>query len=103
MQLSHLRGQREIGHDHRRVGLGGELDPLQRRLFEIWARSGFCTSGQIMAAKALLLEEPSPTYEQISEWLKGNICLVRLHPAIAEVDSGGRRGIQKSPVSSSYP
>src|SRR5919109_666199 len=39
---------------------GDELDPLQEAfIHNIGAQCGFCTSGQIMAAKALLLEEPS--------------------------------------------
>src|SRR5262247_1936050 len=62
-----------------------ELDPLQAAFIRnMGAQCGFCTSGQIMAAKALLLDTPSPTYEQISEWLKGNICRCGCYPAIAK-------------------
>jgi len=35
---------------------------------------GFCTSGMLMAAKALLAEEPAPTRERVAQYLRGNIC-----------------------------
>jgi CO/xanthine dehydrogenase FAD-binding subunit/aerobic-type carbon monoxide dehydrogenase small subunit (CoxS/CutS family) len=54
---------------------GDELDPLQQGFIRhLGAQCGYCTSGQLMAAKALLLENPSPDREQIAEWLRGNIC-----------------------------
>jgi aerobic-type carbon monoxide dehydrogenase small subunit (CoxS/CutS family) len=49
----------------------------------IGAQCGYCTPGQIMAAKALLIENPSPTREQIAEWLSGNICRCGAYSAIA--------------------
>ncbi|MBV8950675.1 MAG: (2Fe-2S)-binding protein [Actinobacteria bacterium] len=35
---------------------------------------GICTPGQIMAATALLQENPHPTTEQVKEWMMGNLC-----------------------------
>jgi carbon-monoxide dehydrogenase small subunit len=35
---------------------------------------GFCTPGMVMAAAALLKENPSPTEHEIREYLEGNIC-----------------------------
>jgi isoquinoline 1-oxidoreductase alpha subunit len=35
-----------------------------------------------MSAKALLLQNPSPTREEIAEWLSGNICRCGAYPAI---------------------
>jgi aerobic-type carbon monoxide dehydrogenase small subunit (CoxS/CutS family) len=35
-----------------------------------------------MSAKALLLANPSPTRQQITEWLLGNICRCGAYPAI---------------------
>lgn len=62
---------------------GDQLDPLQQAFMRnVGAQCGFCTPGQIMAAKALLLENPSPTREQIAEWLSGNICRCGAYPAI---------------------
>jgi CO/xanthine dehydrogenase FAD-binding subunit/aerobic-type carbon monoxide dehydrogenase small subunit (CoxS/CutS family) len=54
---------------------GDDLDPLQQGFIRhLGAQCGYCTSGQLMAAKALLLDNPSPDREQIAEWLRGNIC-----------------------------
>jgi aerobic carbon-monoxide dehydrogenase small subunit len=61
------------------------LDPLQEAFIRnIGAQCGFCTPGQIMSAKALLLVNPSPTRHQITEWLAGNICRCGAYPAIVE-------------------
>ena len=35
---------------------------------------GYCQSGQIMQAAALLAQNPDPTDEEIVTWMKGNIC-----------------------------
>jgi len=35
---------------------------------------GICTPGQIIAATALLNENPRPTSEQVREWMMGNLC-----------------------------
>jgi len=35
---------------------------------------GFCTPGVLMAAQALLRDEPNPTRERIREYLSGNYC-----------------------------
>ena len=54
---------------------GAELHPLQRSFIEKGAiQCGFCTSGMIMTAKALLDENPSATREDIKEGLGGNLC-----------------------------
>ena len=53
----------------------GELDILQRCFVEeIAIQCGFCTTGMIMSAKALLLQNPNPTQEEIRTALSGNIC-----------------------------
>ena len=53
----------------------GELDILQRCFIEeIAIQCGFCTTGMIMSAKALLLQNPDPTEEEIRTALSGNIC-----------------------------
>jgi isoquinoline 1-oxidoreductase alpha subunit len=35
---------------------------------------GYCQAGQIMSAAALLLQNPSPSEEEIETWMHGNIC-----------------------------
>jgi aerobic-type carbon monoxide dehydrogenase small subunit (CoxS/CutS family) len=67
------------------VADGDKLDPLQEAFIRnIGAQCGYCTPGQIMAAKALLIENPHPTREQIAEWLSGNICRCGAYGAIAQ-------------------
>src|SRR5204863_21637 len=38
------------------------------------AQCGFCTPGMMLAAKALLLESPTPTAHEVREALSGNLC-----------------------------
>ncbi|MBW2056130.1 MAG: (2Fe-2S)-binding protein [Deltaproteobacteria bacterium] len=53
----------------------GELDPVQKAFVDRGAiQCGFCTPGMVMASKALLQKNPSPTREEISFRLAGNIC-----------------------------
>jgi aerobic-type carbon monoxide dehydrogenase small subunit (CoxS/CutS family) len=54
---------------------GSKLHPIQQAYVDNWAfQCGFCTSGQIMATKALLDENPNPTREEIQEQMDGHIC-----------------------------
>jgi aerobic carbon-monoxide dehydrogenase small subunit len=58
-------------------GLSGKnaLHPLQEAFMEFGAlQCGYCTSGFILTAKALLDEIPRPTDEQIRDYLAGNFC-----------------------------
>jgi len=53
----------------------GELDALQEAFLEEGAvQCGYCTPGFIMTAEALLRENPSPSEDEIREYLKGNYC-----------------------------
>jgi carbon-monoxide dehydrogenase small subunit len=57
------------------IAKDGELHPLQRAFMEVGAvQCGYCTPGAIMAAKALLQENPHISDEQIREGLSGNLC-----------------------------
>jgi carbon-monoxide dehydrogenase small subunit len=57
------------------LGSGDRLDPLQEAFIEHGAvQCGFCTSGMLMAAKALLAEDPAPTAERVAGYLRGNLC-----------------------------
>lgn len=58
-------------------GIGSEeaLHPIQKAFIEHGGfQCGICTPGQIIAAKALLDENPKPTEDEIKEWLMGNLC-----------------------------
>jgi xanthine dehydrogenase YagT iron-sulfur-binding subunit len=53
----------------------GVLDPIQQAFVEHDApQCGFCTSGQVMAAKALLMSNPHPTPEEARDAMSGNLC-----------------------------
>ncbi|MCS7280500.1 MAG: (2Fe-2S)-binding protein [Desulfobacterota bacterium] len=54
---------------------GGKLHPLQSAFIEKGAvQCGFCTSGMIMVAKALLERNPKPDRVQIVETISSNLC-----------------------------
>ena len=58
-------------------GLSGKnsLHPLQDAFMEFGAlQCGYCTSGFILTAKALLDECPHPTEQQIKDYLARNFC-----------------------------
>jgi aerobic-type carbon monoxide dehydrogenase small subunit (CoxS/CutS family) len=57
------------------VAKGNKLHPLQEAFLEMDAfQCGYCTSGMILSALALLEEKPEPTREEIIAALDGNIC-----------------------------
>ncbi|MBI4490170.1 MAG: 2Fe-2S iron-sulfur cluster binding domain-containing protein [Deltaproteobacteria bacterium] len=54
---------------------GEKLDPVQEAFIEHdGPQCGFCTPGQIMSGKALLLRNSSPTEAQVRKALSGNLC-----------------------------
>jgi carbon-monoxide dehydrogenase small subunit len=59
-------------------GLGAGVDdmhPVQRAFrAEHGLQCGFCTPGMLMAAAALLDDNPNPTEQQVREGLEGNLC-----------------------------
>ena len=53
----------------------GELHPLQSAFVEHHGmQCGFCTSGMIVAAKALLDENPQPTELEVRQKIAGHLC-----------------------------
>jgi len=66
-------------------GLGTleRLHPLQRAFIEEQAcQCGFCGSGMVMAAKALLDRNPSPTNQDVRQALNGHLCRCASHNRI---------------------
>lgn len=64
---------------------GGEVTDLQQAFIEHNApQCGFCTSGQLMSATALLERNASPTAQEIREALAGNLCRCSNYNAIVE-------------------
>jgi carbon-monoxide dehydrogenase small subunit len=69
-------------------GLAGSEDPLTPLQQSFIAHGGFqcgiCTPGQLMAATALLAEQPNPSEHQIREWMSGNLCRCTGYQQIVE-------------------
>jgi isoquinoline 1-oxidoreductase subunit alpha len=66
-------------------GLGtlDKLAPIQEAWIEHQvAQCGYCQSGQIMSAAALLDSIPSPTDEEIDAVMSGNLCRCGTYPRI---------------------
>lgn len=67
------------------LALGGNLHPLQEAFVERHAlQCGFCTPGMIMAAKALLDENPNPSEAEIRHNLRGNLCRCGSYPKVVQ-------------------
>jgi carbon-monoxide dehydrogenase small subunit len=54
---------------------GGTLHPLQDAFAELGAaQCGYCTPGFLLAAQALLADNPKPKRDEIKQALSGNLC-----------------------------
>lgn len=63
----------------------GKPSPLQQAFLDHGAsQCGFCTSGQLMSAYALLQKNADPTVEEIKEALAGNLCRCAAYEQIIE-------------------
>ena len=52
-----------------------QLHPIQQAFIDYGGfQCGICTPGMIMAAKALLDDNPTPTEDDIKDWMMGNLC-----------------------------
>lgn len=61
----------------------GKLTPVQQAFLDEGAfQCGYCTSGMVLCATALLRETPHPTGKQIVEFMNGNICRCGTYPRI---------------------
>ena len=57
------------------IGTPARLHPLQEAFYDHFAaQCGYCTSGMILTAKALLDRNPHPTREEIVTALASNLC-----------------------------
>jgi carbon-monoxide dehydrogenase small subunit len=82
---------------------GDELHPLQKKFIEHAAlQCGICTPGFLVAAKALLDQNPEPTETEIRFGLAGNLCrctgydkIVRAVQAAAEEMNSAKKIQQK--------
>jgi len=76
------------------LATGNTLHPLQSAFMEHFAaQCGYCTPGMLMAAKALLDRNPSPSREEVVEAISGNICrCTGYEPIIDAILAAARAG-----------
>ena len=73
--LTHRARGRTITTVEGLVSASGELHPVQQAFMdELGPQCGFCTPGQVMAAVALLKDNPKPTRDEARAAMAGNLC-----------------------------
>jgi aerobic-type carbon monoxide dehydrogenase small subunit (CoxS/CutS family) len=73
---------------------GDRLHPLQEAFLRADAlQCGYCTSGMIMSALALLAQEPRPSREDIIRFMGGNICRCGTYPRIVDAIQQAARAL----------
>ena len=76
---------------------GKELHPLQAAFADLGgSQCGYCTSGMLMTAKALLDREPAPSRERIKEALSGNLCRCTGYQQIWESVEAAARALREA-------
>ena len=81
------------------LGSAAALDPVQEAFIETGAfQCGYCTPGFVLMTKALLAEQPSPTDEQIKDYLSGNLCRCAAYPEIINAVKIAVRKIKAGPT-----
>ena len=77
---------------------GKRLHPLQSTFADLGAaQCGYCTPGILMAAKALLAANPSPTRDEIAAALAGNLCRCTGYVKILEAVEGAAALLRGEP------
>jgi carbon-monoxide dehydrogenase small subunit len=75
---------------------GNDLHPLQSAFADLGAsQCGYCTSGMLIASKALLEENPVPTRDEIRRALGGNLCRCTGYQGIIAAVSQAARVLQE--------
>ena len=64
---------------------GGNLSQLQQAFIDCDGfQCGFCTPGQIMSATALLADNPTPTVDEVKNYMSGNLCRCGAYKGIVD-------------------
>jgi aerobic-type carbon monoxide dehydrogenase small subunit (CoxS/CutS family) len=75
----------------------GKLHPVQQAFLDVEAfQCGYCTSGMIMTAVALLDRNPDPDVKTIRQSMQGNICRCGTYPRIVEAIRRAAAAMKKS-------
>jgi xanthine dehydrogenase YagT iron-sulfur-binding subunit len=79
------------------LGAPGNLHPMQAAFLENDAyQCGYCTSGQIMSAVALLNEPVGASDDDVREFMSGNICRCGAYPNIVRAIQQVRQGTSRA-------
>jgi carbon-monoxide dehydrogenase small subunit len=82
----------------------GELSVIQDAFCETHGmQCGFCTSGMILVAHALLKRNPEPTHDDIVEAISGNICRCTGYGQIVEAIELAARHLAGSNIGAPEP
>jgi aerobic-type carbon monoxide dehydrogenase small subunit (CoxS/CutS family) len=75
---------------------GDTLHPVQAAFLDAEAfQCGFCTSGMIVSAAALISAKPAPSAEDIASALGGNVCRCGTYPRIVTAVQQAARAMRK--------
>ncbi|MCY4095645.1 MAG: (2Fe-2S)-binding protein [Gammaproteobacteria bacterium] len=78
-------GEAEVTTIEGLAGSDGELNPVQEAWVDLdVAQCGYCQSGQVMAAEALLRANPNPSDDEIDQAMASNICRCGTYVRIRE-------------------
>ncbi|MBX3001105.1 MAG: (2Fe-2S)-binding protein [Caldilineaceae bacterium] len=79
------------------LGTDGELDPVQQAFIKADAfQCGFCTPGQVMSMKGLLLGTPHPSDADILHAMSGNLCRCGAYQHILEAGRLAKKQVASS-------
>lgn len=75
----------------------GQLHPLQQAFLDAGAlQCAYCTSGMIVAGAALLRQNPSPSRQEIVEYMDGNICRCGTYNRIIAAIQSAARAVKEA-------
>jgi aerobic-type carbon monoxide dehydrogenase small subunit (CoxS/CutS family) len=79
------------------LGTAENLHPVQQAFLERdGSQCSYCTPGMMLMTVALLRENPSPSVEEIKDYLSGNLCRCTAYPEIIESVLEAARSLVKS-------
>jgi aerobic-type carbon monoxide dehydrogenase small subunit (CoxS/CutS family) len=73
----------------------GKLHPLQQAFLDAGAmQCGYCTSGMLMSAAALLAKDPEPSRDDVLRFMNGNICRCGVYARIVTAVEQAARSLK---------
>src|SRR5579864_2902207 len=79
------------------LAAGGHLHPVQQAFLDAGAmQCGYCTSGMIMSAVALLQKTPAPKETEIINFMDGNVCRCGTYPRIVSAIQKAAKAVSVS-------